>query len=395
VNFRLADLVTPQSVHQFLRTNYAQQSWVRYKGKEHRFRGLADWGTLNTLLATLRFEFPRFRLARQGEFIPVENYTERIRTIANTSYEQIVVDRLLYELRDAATLIIDRVDQAHEPIRELAAALESELRAPVFVNMFASWSPVPGFDLHWDDQDVFVIQLEGRKHWQICEPTRQWPLHRDVLPSPKPKTTPVAEFDMTPGDVLYLPHGWWHSVSAVEGPSLHLTVGVEAHNGIDFMTWLVDLVRSRELFRRPVPCLEDERQQREYLASIRASWNELMASEEILDQFLTYVDGTSRSRPLFNLPDVLSTNSVLDKKTARIVLLAPRAAVAPAGDRFVLTALGRRWSFPSVTKPLIDALLSQDHVTVEQVIKLNVGVSEEQSAQVIFTLMRAGVLVLQ
>src|SRR5262249_21807916 len=200
--------------------------------------------TLNVLLTTLRFEFPRFRLARRGEFIPVEDYTEQVKTITNTSYRKVVVDQLLDELRDAATLIIDRVDQAHGPIRKLAAKLESELRASVFVNMFASWAPVPGFDLHWDDQDVFVIQLEGRKHWQIHEPARQWPLHRDVVDNFKPETLPVAEFDLSTGDVLYLPHGWWHSVSAVEGPSLHLTVGIETDNGIDFMTWLVDRARS-------------------------------------------------------------------------------------------------------------------------------------------------------
>lgn len=255
--------------------------------------------------------------------------------------------------------------------------------------------PVPGFDAHWDSHDVFVIQLEGRKRWKIFELTRKWPLPRDVVENIKPESPPVAEFDMTAGDVLYLPHGWWHSVSALEEPSLHLSIGVTPDTGIDFMTWLVDQAKHHELFRRRIPRFADERYQKEYLASVRAYWNELMAPEEILDQFLAYADGASGGRPTFGFPGILNDNSVLDKKGARIVLLVPRATVAHVDSGFILAALGRRWSFPLATKPLIDAVLSLDHITVEEAIKLNVDVSEEQSAQVIFTLLRAGVIALQ
>lgn len=391
---RLADLVAPQSVHDFIHTTYAQ-SWIYREGEKHRFRRLADWETLNTLLATQRFESPRFRVARQGNVLSVESYTEQIATIRDTFYRRILVDRLLHELRTGATLAIDRVDQSHRPIGELATALELELKAQVFANMFASWMPVPGFDVHWDDHDVFVIQLEGQKRWQIFEPTRQWPLYRDIVENPKPEALPVADFEMTAGDLLYLPHGWWHLVSAASGPSLHITVGVRPDNGIDFMTWLVDQTRASELFRRRIPRFGDEYQRKEYLVSVRASLNKLIASDDILNQFLTYIDGTSDSRPLLGLPDILNTNSILDRKSARIVLLVPRATVTQTDDGFVLTALGRRWSFPLVAKPLIDVVLSLDHVTVGEAIKENVNVSEEQSAQMIFTLLRSGVLALQ
>lgn len=392
--FRLADLVTPQSVDEFIETTYGK-ACVCHKGDEIRFQSLADWETLNSLLATQRFESPRFRVVRRGEIVPVENYTEQITRIEGAPYRRIIVDRILDELRNGATLTFDRVDHAHEPIRQLVAVLESELKARVSANILASWMPVPGFDTHWDNQDVFVLQLDGRKHWKIFKPTRQWPLCCDIIENPKPETSPVCELDMTPGDVLYLPHGWWHSVSALDEPSLHLAIGVVPDSGIDFLSWLVDQAKSNELFRRRLPRLLDKRQREEYLTSVRASLSELLAPRDILDQFLTRADGTSHSRPQFGLPDILHSNSVLDKKSARIVLLVPRATVTQADDGFILTALGRRWAFPLATKPLIDAVLSLDQVTVGEAIKANAGVSEEQSAQVIFMLLRAGVLVLQ
>jgi hypothetical protein len=200
---------------------------------------------------------------------------------------------------------------------------------------------------------------------------------------------------MTAGDVLYLPHGWWHSVSAVDEPSLHLTIGVEPDNGIDFMTWLVDQARRHELFRRRVPRFESLYAQQEYLDAIRVTWKELLSSRNILDEFLTYADGTSRNRPLFGLPDLLDANNVLHRKSARIVLLVPRATVAPDDHGFVLTAIGRRWAFPSIVKPLIDAFLSCETITVGQAIEVNGNLSEEQISSVIFTLLKAGVIALK
>jgi JmjC domain len=387
--------VLPQSASEFISSTY-EKTWTRIEGNVRRFSDLADWGTLDSLLATHRFETPRFRVAKGGEVVPVEGFTEEVETRGKTLYRRIVADRLLGVLRDGATLTVDRIDQAHQPVRDLAAALQLELKAQVFVNMFASWMPVPGFDTHWDDHDVFVIQLSGRKHWRIYEPIRPWPLYRDVGINPKPdENAPTAEFDLAAGDVLYLPHGWWHSVSAVAGPSLHLTVGVSPDNGIDLLTWLVDRARADDIFRRRIPRFSNECEQAQYLLDIRQRWNELMATDDIMSQFLAYADGTSPARPLFGFPEIFSENGVLDRKDARIVLLAPRVAIEPTKEGFVLVALGRRWAFPNAVKPLIDATWSLGATTVRDVIAASKDLSEEQTASVIFTLLRAGVITIR
>ncbi|MBV9845297.1 MAG: cupin-like domain-containing protein [Kutzneria sp.] len=387
-DFRLADLVAPRTVDDFLHGTYAR-AWARYDGMPGRFSGLASWEVVNSLLATQVFETPRFRVVREGVLVPADTYSEPADRTGATPHRRVVVERLLDELRNGASLVCNRVDQVHEPIARLAAVLESELGASVTSTMFASWAPVPGFVEHWDDHDVFVIQLDGRKHWRIYEPTRQGSVYR------RREGPPAVEFDLTAGDVLYLPRRWWHSVSAVGEPSLHLTIGIDLEDGIDFLTWLVDRARAHELFRKRLPRKADERQKQEYIAAIRAHWNELIAPEDIVDQFLAHADGTSRGRPLFGLPGLLDEDSVLDSRSARVMLLATRATVIPANDGYILTALGRRWSFPAATKPLIDAILSHSDLTVEQLLELNVGVSAERSARVIFTLLKAGVVALR
>lgn len=93
---------------------------------------------------------------------------------------------------------------------------------------------------HIDSKDNFVYQLIGRKRWTIYPPTDYEYLYytkskgslewSSILSTPgKPdmsayplygKTHPV-QFEMSPGEVLYLPRGWTHFVENLT-PSLML-----------------------------------------------------------------------------------------------------------------------------------------------------------------------------
>src|SRR5947199_6443406 len=53
------------------------------------------------------------------------------------------------------------------PIRYLATSLARTLRAAVYVNLYAGWRTENGFPVHWDDQDVLILQLEDRKSTRL------------------------------------------------------------------------------------------------------------------------------------------------------------------------------------------------------------------------------------
>lgn len=109
---------------------------------------------------------------------------------------------------------------------------------------------------HQDAQSVFIIQCEGRKHWQLFAPPQRWRLRYnqrgkagDVAPDAE-LTQPLFETTLVPGDVLFLPRGVYHRTSTLiapeaplraasspsTDPSLHVTVGVETDT--DDWTWL-------------------------------------------------------------------------------------------------------------------------------------------------------------
>ncbi|MGW4521058.1 cupin domain-containing protein [Amycolatopsis sp. NPDC004378] len=392
----LLSLISPQPVHEFLGDIYGQ-AWCHYPGSPDRFQHLAGWETLNRFLATQWFEDPRIRVTRAGTLVPPDRYTEQIGRTAGQPYRRLVINRLYTELRGGATLVVDRIDQAHEPLRELAALLQKELRVRVFSNLFASWEAVPGFGTHWDDHDVFIIQLAGVKRWKIFGETRRSPLPYDVARNPRPENDPLAEIDVAPGDVLYVPSGWWHSVSTLKGPSLHVSVGVTPDVGIDLLNWLVNRAKEHEVFRRRIPRHADDAEQAAYLEKAAEVWDSLWRSEDVLDDFFAYSDGIGRGIPYFSLPDVGDTNNVLARASHDVVPLVPRAAMTPTpdGKGFVFAALGRQWSFPVAVKDVFDAIFGGDPKTVSGILDAAPTLSHRQVADVIFELMKAGVVVLR
>jgi hypothetical protein len=76
---------------------------------------------------------------------------------------------------------------------------------------------------HSDPTDVYVVQLEGTKRWQIW-PTpqvRRAGEDKDSFPS---LPDPDLDLSLQPGDVLYIPYGTPHRAAAEGRISLHLTV---------------------------------------------------------------------------------------------------------------------------------------------------------------------------
>jgi hypothetical protein len=113
-------------------------------------------------------------------------------------------------------------DDTHDVVEHLAIALRSQVQ----VNAYLSRGVAPGFGLHWDDHDVLVTQLEGRKYWEVHHPAQIGAVRHFV---PDDEIGPVAWSGiLEPGYALWIPRGWSHAVKGFDGESsVHLTFGVK------------------------------------------------------------------------------------------------------------------------------------------------------------------------
>lgn len=140
------------------------------------------------------------------------------------------------------------------------------------VNGFASL-PGPGLPWHWDAQEVFIVQVQGRKRWQLAPndcvdwptlngmPTDQPP--RELAMQLKDPVGPIRapsiwqEIEMRPGSVMFMPRGYWHRVADNVDASLHLVLQVRMPNWRDLFRFMFDNVPALYApeWRRPTTAL--------------------------------------------------------------------------------------------------------------------------------------------
>lgn len=146
-------------------------------------------------------------------------------------------------LAHGGTLCVRHAERHAPAIATLADEFRRDLQAPVDVHLH--WTPPmkSGFGWHYDAEDVFVLQIAGSKEWWLRKNTvNPWPLMEN-LPNDmqyEREVMPAMRCLLGPGDVLYVPHGYWHRTMAGE-TSLSLSVGMKQPTALD----LLDFVRQR------------------------------------------------------------------------------------------------------------------------------------------------------
>jgi len=92
-------------------------------------------------------------------------------------------------------------------------------------DLMLSWASVQGgVGPHTDAYDVFLLQTQGRRRWQVGRCTRPaW-----VADSPLKRLAnfePTLEWVLEAGDMLYLPPQWGHDGVAVDGECMSCSIG--------------------------------------------------------------------------------------------------------------------------------------------------------------------------
>ncbi|MEU9603650.1 cupin domain-containing protein [Streptomyces sp. NPDC048057] len=317
---------------------------------------MLTWDGVNEIIGTHRLEPPRMRLTIHGEPIPLHRYAEAVTTSRNTVWHRVHPARLHTCLAEGASLVLDSMDEICGSLGSAAIEMERLLRTRVQTNVYASLKPLPGFKTHWDDHDVIVIQLDGKKHWKIYGPTRPAPLFRDAVDPEEPTGGPLEELTLEPGDLLYLPRGWWHSVTATEGvPSLHATFGLMPATGAHLLGWITDALRGEEIFRMDLPIHRPESEQKEHVQRLAGRVTEFFDGIQLLRRYVENRDRTALNRLRTSLPHV---SEIPRDPGLRVQLLTGRPVLDESRpDGVLFRACSKEWDLDPAVSPLLHALI--------------------------------------
>jgi ribosomal protein L16 Arg81 hydroxylase len=343
-------LIDPLPVEEFLR-DHGRLEWIRH-GESDRFSHLLSWQALNLLIRNNNPTAPRFRLVKGGRVVPEAAYHRTIGTLRGP-LRLLDNEGLLAELRGGATVVWDAIDQVHPPIRALKEVVERALGAFAFVNMYASWGSVGALGGHWDDHDVFVLQVIGRKRWRV-HPSANKALSGDMRLDPPDDYK--HEWVMDEGTVLYLPRGWWHEVTPMGEPSLHLTIGVLRPTNADFLNWLMENVSESALVREDFPVFRDDEARVAHAAALREVLDHWL-QPTMLALYQTLNDEGHYLDPRPTLQAVADPDPTAWDPDSNVVLLSTRACLRTSAEGVALLIAGQEWIAPLAAEPCLRALV--------------------------------------
>ncbi len=138
-------------------------------------------------------------------------------------------------LADGQTIVLNDCHDSLGPWAvRLCVDLATIYSAFVQGNVYISKGDSPGFGSHWDDHDVLVLQLDGRKYWEVYGPAEFSPLRPETLGSASGDF--VWSGVLEPGAAMYIPRGWPHRVSGFSDVgSTHLTLSIRRPTAIDLL----------------------------------------------------------------------------------------------------------------------------------------------------------------
>lgn len=222
-------------------------------------RSLLDWKGFNALLnQSSIWTAQSLKMVFNGQPIPPEQYCIEARSQSGTTLRPAPA-KVQTLLAMGASVIAGDVQELTPELRALSHRLARDFAGLVGANVYCSFGGVQAFDTHFDLHHVFAVQVEGEKTWRLYENRADAPVDfpfedaesRRWFAETRGKL--MTEVRMRPGDVLYLPRGWYHDALATEGASLHVTFSVSPLYGRILFRLLESAAMQDPAFRAWLP----------------------------------------------------------------------------------------------------------------------------------------------
>lgn len=260
----ISDLIAPIPLEVF-RSQYEDRAPLHVQADAGRSKAaLLGWDAFNRLLDQRSvWTAQTLKVMFGGNPVPPKQYCSevRIRGLRTLRPDPAKVQILAAQ---GASLVADDVEFLHPPVRALVEPLSRTFSGAVDANVYCSFGGVQAFGTHYDTHHVFAVHTEGEKVWRLYQNRAEAP---ETFPVDSPDTRrlmteargPVLrEVTMRPGDVLYLPRGWYHDALASSEASLHVTFSVTPLNGRALLRALDDLAPADPAFRAFLPSSEED-----------------------------------------------------------------------------------------------------------------------------------------
>lgn len=173
---------------------------------------------------------------RLGEFVNPDHLSEILRRGGSSlkmfrKGQPFDGDSLYLAYLEGASLILNQADRYSKPLFEFCRTIADKHFYHSFAVAYLTPPNSHAVRLHNDDQDVFLLQIWGKKNWLVRPAPTFLPYTEEMIgkDAPVPEELikpPILDFTIEAGDILFMPRGFLHEAKTGTEPSLHITITV-------------------------------------------------------------------------------------------------------------------------------------------------------------------------
>jgi hypothetical protein len=280
----------------------------------------------------------------------------------------------------ASGIVMEGVEEIHEPIALLSQDLERTLEAPVRVNLSAQSTAIPVRRL---EQDEIILQIAG-------------PSDCKIFAGPNPNAAELA--DQSPswqgllrnGDALYLPRGWSFEAAAGAERSVQLNFAIRNPTGADLMNWISGKINQHEAFRKDLPRFADPATRADYVTALRRVLARIFREPGLLER---YRRETNLQAPARSASDLRWPADPSDTHLIAILTPRPLRIKRADADTILLVSMGKRLAFPQDAAPLLHYLCDRAPVSLSEFYRSFAGeFDREELSELLAALGNGGII---
>lgn len=244
----LGFLIAPVTPETFLTRYYEREALVNIRGEPDRYADLLTLQILDDFINSADLREGMIDLTSQKNRISRDAYIDESGRVSRVAVAE--------EYLDGATIILPQFHESIFKLGEFCRAVEEIFSCHVQTNIYLTPSGNQGFPIHYDNHDVFVMQVSGAKAWRLYGVPVETPFRGERFELGQYEPGPVSqEFTLNPGDCVYVPRGMMHDAENVgDEPSLHVTVGMITKTWADLLLESIsELALTSPEFRRSLP----------------------------------------------------------------------------------------------------------------------------------------------
>ncbi len=225
----LARLIHPEAPDGFLDDHY--ESKVLHVPREDAsyYDSLLSMEEIDRVLTTLHLSHPAVRMV---------NAAKPELSTSDYCYPSGLIDaaRLYQEYSDGGTIVLNNLEGSLPRLMDLCRSMEARFSTRFQCNIYVTPPDAQGLKTHYDTHDVFVLQIAGTKHWAIYDTPIEVPFRgQEFTPDTHTPGDKTMEFDLRPGDMVYVPRGVMHDAASTDEASCHITLGVLPNSWTDLL----------------------------------------------------------------------------------------------------------------------------------------------------------------